>query len=185
MQVLRSQNYRHFGVVAPRSGCGTTFTAINLACGLARVENFRTMLVDLNQRAPAIHRQLDIEWNAPISDLLLGRVSSARYLRKISETLGVALNAVSSPTAADVLHGATAAETLLDMSLSLDTDVMIYDLPPMLEYDDLSAFAPNLDAVLLVANGTQTTAADILACEKQLAGRVPLLGVVLNEASRT
>ena len=53
---------------------------------------------------------------------------------------------------------------------------------PVLEYDDLTAFLPQVDGVLLVADGTQTTAAHLAACEKMLLGHTQLLGVVLNRA---
>jgi len=70
------------------------------------------------------------------------------------------------------------------MTESLQPDVVLYDLPPVLAYDDLAAFLPQVDGVLLVADGTQTTASQIVACEKILNGQTRLLGVILNRASR-
>jgi Mrp family chromosome partitioning ATPase len=62
---------------------------------------------------------------------------------------------------------------------------VIYDMPPMLAFDDVSAFLPHLDGVLLVSDGTQTTARQLTECEQMLGGQVPLLGVVLNRARRS
>jgi translation initiation factor IF-2 len=39
-----------------------------------------------------------------------------------------------------------------------------------------------LETVLLVADGTKTTAEDLRACERLFEGRIPLMGVVLNRA---
>lgn len=59
---------------------------------------------------------------------------------------------------------------------------MVIDMPPALGNDDVISMLPRLDAVLLVADGTRTTAEDIRACERLFEGRVPLMGVVLNRA---
>ncbi|HHC28947.1 MAG TPA: exopolysaccharide biosynthesis protein [Rhodobacterales bacterium] len=184
LQVLRSEGWKRIGVVAPHAGCGTTFTAINLACGLARVEQFRTLLVDLNQRAPGLHKALDLPWRGNIADLLEGDYHAAQYARAYSDTLALLLNAATSPASADLLHRARTAVMLEDIYLSLDPGVVVFDLPPLLDYDDLSAFAPNLDAVLLVASAETTTSAEILDCERKLSGHVPLLGVVLNKTKQ-
>ena len=59
---------------------------------------------------------------------------------------------------------------------------LIYDLPPALVSDDVVAMIPHIDAVLLVVDGTRSTAADIKATERLFDGKVPLMGVVLNKA---
>ena len=51
-----------------------------------------------------------------------------------------------------------------------------------MEHDDLSAFLPQLDGVLLISDGTQTMARHLRECERMLEGQVPLLGIVLNRA---
>ena len=61
-------------------------------------------------------------------------------------------------------------------------DVALFDLPPVLHNDDVAAFLPQVDGVLLVSDGSQTTARHLKACEKMLAGHTQLLGVVLNRA---
>ena len=66
----------------------------------------------------------------------------------------------------------------------MNPDQVLFDLPPVLGYDDFSAFLPRVDAVLLVADATRTTAAHIAACEDVINGHSQLLGVVLNRARR-
>ena len=51
-----------------------------------------------------------------------------------------------------------------------------------LECDDMLALSAQVDAVLLVTDGTRTTAAEIAACERMFENRIPLLAVVLNRA---
>ncbi len=73
---------------------------------------------------------------------------------------------------------------ILGMRPVLQPELILYDMPAMLAYDDMAAFTPQLDAVLLVSDGTKTMSRDLAECERRLDGRVPLLGVVLNRARR-
>ena len=45
-----------------------------------------------------------------------------------------------------------------------------------------AAFLPQVDGVLLVADGTRTVAEEIAACERVLDGQTQVLGVILNRA---
>ena len=79
-----------------------------------------------------------------------------------------------------MLHSKRTGEVLDNMIGTLFPDIVLYDLPPMLEYDDLQAFLPQLDGVLLVADATRTVASQIEECERRLEGKASLLGVILN-----
>ena len=61
-------------------------------------------------------------------------------------------------------------------------NVVIFDLPPMLTGDDVLAFLPNVDGVLLVVGGGETRAREIEECERLMADHTNFLGVVLNKA---
>jgi Mrp family chromosome partitioning ATPase len=60
--------------------------------------------------------------------------------------------------------------------------LVVIDAPPVLMSDDVLALLPQLDAVLLIVDGTKTTAAEVRACERLFDGQCPLMGVVLNRA---
>lgn len=184
LQALQTEGWRRVAVVAPTSGCGTTFSAINLAYGLARIPDCRTLLMDLNQRDPGLNSALGINWPTPISRLLSGDMPVNRQIVKCSESLAVGLNGVRSASAAELLHQRRTSDVLEQMIDGLEPDVVLYDMPAMLEYDDLMAFLPNVDCVLLIADAEKTSADDILECEKKLSGNVPLLGVALNKTAR-
>ena len=104
---------------------------------------------------------------------------------RASDSLVLGLTDAPFAQAAEVFHDPVAELVLEDMFEALRPDLVIYDLPPALEYDDLAAVLPLVDGVLLVSDGTETTAADIAACERILEGQAPLLGVVLNRARST
>ena len=180
MQALRQQGWSRIAVAAPTTGCGATFTAVNLALSLARVPGSRSVLVDLDQRNPGVAKALGLqgEWN--ISEFLSGRCLPEEHMVRCSDTLALALNTQVNRNASEQLHDDVTVAVLEDTEEELAADVILYDLPAMLEYDDLAAFLPQVDGVLLVSDGTQTTKNHIVECERILEGQTPLLGVVLN-----
>lgn len=180
MQALRQHGWTRIAVVAPTTGCGATFTAVNLALSLARVKGSRSVLVDLDQRKPGVAAALGLQGDWPIRDFLAGRCLPEEHMIRCSATLALALNTETNIDASEQLHDDVTAAVLEDAEEELAPDVVLYDLPAMLEYDDPAAFLPQVDGVLLVADGTQTTQAQIEECERILDGQAQLLGVVLN-----
>ena len=73
-------------------------------------------------------------------------------------------------------------DALKAMEAAYDPDVIIYDLPPLLPNDDAIGFLPHLDCVLLVTAGDMTRQNDVLRCERLLAGKTNLFGILLNKA---
>jgi MinD-like ATPase involved in chromosome partitioning or flagellar assembly len=111
-----------------------------------------------------------------------GSVAMADHMVRCGETLALGLNSGPHADAAETLQDPATIRTLERMHAALQPEIVIYDMSPMLAYDDVSAFLPQLDGVLLVSDGTQTTARQLTECERMLDGQVPLVGVVLNRA---
>jgi Mrp family chromosome partitioning ATPase len=88
--------------------------------------------------------------------------------------------AITSPT-----PGCGKTFTALNLAFSLanqqDCKTLLLDLPPMLAADDVLAFLPNVDCVILVAAAEQSTLSDVDVCEQTLAEKTDVLGVVLNK----
>lgn len=182
LQALKDNGWHRIAIAAPTHGCGSTFTAVNLAQSLARVPGSRNVLMDLNHRTPGVAAALDIEQPGDMRGFLRGEVAMDHHLVRVSKTLALGLTGDSDADAAELLLDARTGETLSKMSKALRPDVVMYDLPPILAYDDLAAFLPQVDGVLLVADGTQTEASHLTACEEILEGQTPILGVILNRA---
>lgn len=179
-QALRRHGWSRIAIVAPTTSCGATFTAVNLALSLARVPGSRTVLVDLDQRKPGVAEALGLCGDWPIGEFLMGRRLMEEHMIRCSDTLALALNTQVYENASEHLHDEVACAVLEDTLEELSPDVVLYDLPAMLEYDDLAAFLPQVDGVLLIADGTRTTKTQIVECERILEGQTQLLGVVLN-----
>lgn len=172
----------NIAITAPTRGCGTTFTALNLALSLSRIAGSRTVLMDLNLREPALDRALDLTAPGEIRDFLSGDARIEDHVQRVSDTLALGLNARPDMDAAETLQHPALSRTLDQMRAALRPDLVIYDMPAMLGHDDVSAFLPQLDGILLVSDGSQTMGRQLVECEQMLDGQVPLLGVVLNRA---
>ncbi len=182
LQALRDNSWSRIAVASPSPGCGATFTAVNLAQSLARIPGSRTVLMDINHRTPGIAAMLGMEGAYDMRAYLAGDVPLEAHLERASETLAIGLTSGLIQNPAEILLDERCGATLDHMTRTLRPGVVIYDLPPILAYDDLAAFLPQVDGVLLVADGTQTQARHIEACEKILEGQTQVLGIVLNQA---
>ncbi|MFC3117432.1 CpsD/CapB family tyrosine-protein kinase [Jhaorihella thermophila] len=185
LQVLRENGWRRMAVTAPRSGNGATFTAVNLALSLARIPRSRTLLIDLNLRAPGIASILGVAPTGDMPKFLAGELTVRDQFLRMGDTLALALASGPDRDAAERLHDRRSVASVDRAVAALRPDVTVIDLPPMLEHDDATAFMPQVDGVLLVADATQTTAEDIASCERLIDGQAALLGVVLNRARRS
>ncbi len=182
---LRARGWKRVAVTAPLSGCGSTFSAVNLALSLARVPGSRTVLMDLNFRHPGVAQAMGIQAAADMGAFLSGDIQMEDQLLRPLPSLAVGLNSAKDQNAAEILHSRSCSAAVDDLMLRSGADTALFDLPPVLEHDDTAAFLPQVDGVLLISDGTSSTAAHLAACEKMLAGHTELLGVVLNRARKS
>lgn len=180
--VFAKKGWTRLGISSPGKGCGKTFTAANLALSLSRQSDCRTLLVDMDLRAPSLARTLGVPVETPMAELLRGEVEPTDFLLCHNKNLALALNPKKVRDAAEMILSTSTASTLDKMHDLLAPDVVIYDLPPMLACADVMGFLPQLDCVLLVVGGGKTRASDVTECERLLGDQTQLLGVILNEA---
>jgi Mrp family chromosome partitioning ATPase len=182
LQTMRANSWSRVAIASPTHGCGSTFMAVNLAQSLARIPGSRTVLMDVNHRTPGVAGMLDVDIAGDMRGYLRGEVPLKQHLMRTSETLALGLTSGAQVNAAEIFLDRRCGETLNHMTKALRPDVVLYDLPPILVYDDLAAFLPQVDGVLLVADGTQTTASQITACKGIIEEQSKLLGISLNRA---
>ncbi len=182
LQGVRSKDMKRVAVSAPASGNGTTFTAVNLARALSRVPGCKTVLLDLNLRSPGIADMIGVAAEGNTDEFLTGEISFFQHVVRYNEGLALGLSRSARPNASDLLQSGLVAGAVDEMIHLLKPDVLLLDLPPVLEYDDLSAVLPHVDGVLLVADATSTQTRDIEECERLIKKRSKLMGVVLNRS---
>ncbi len=189
LQPMRERGWRRIAITSPTPDCGKTFTAANLALTLSRIDNFRTVLMDMDLRKSSLHRVLGVRDPGSMGDYLRGLVATEAHFRvpernrlHIGDNLAVAFNGRREDFASELMQDPLTEEVLEQMEEDLAPDIVLFDLPPVLTNDDVIAFRAQYDAVLVVAAGGATRAEELRLVERQLGEDKPILGVVLNRA---
>jgi len=189
VQAMRDHGWTRIGITSPNAGNGKSFTAINLAISLSRLSDLRTALIDLDLRRPGLARILGLRDMPATADFLRGEIDAETYLSifapnmlNIGDRLALGINGRTDPYAAELLQNPGTADVLSRMQADLQADLILYDLPPALAMDDVLAFRPHLDCVLLVVGGGETRARDVREVQRRLGDELPILGVVMNKA---
>jgi len=192
LQALSDNGWSRVAITSPTKDCGKTFTAANLAISLARQENCRTLLMDLDMRRPSLHKVMGVENPGSIGDMLRGVQPADQHLHRLGDNdfhaghnIAFGFNEVIEPFAAELLQDPRAEQIMTDIQQTYQPDVVLYDLPPALYYDDVIAFRPQFDGVLLVLGGGLSTEKEVREVERRLGDSTPLLGMVLNKAENT
>lgn len=188
MNALSDNGWRRVAITSPTADCGKTFTAVNLAIALSRYDSCRTVLLDMDMRRPGDMAQM-LGARAPGSMARFLRGASAvdthlmrmgQNLLNIGANLAIGLNDRVESYASEILKHTETARVLDRMTSDLQPDIVLYDLPSVLEHDDVLVFREHIDAVLLVSGGGTTTSEQLQEVMRRLGEGTPLLGVVLN-----
>lgn len=182
IQELAERGWTRIAITSPTPGCGKSFVAANLALSLSRLDETRTVLMDLDLRGPNMADMLGVTPLDHMQDYLAGRIEPEDFLIKVRENLALGLCDQPIENASEMLQESMTSYVLDEMQELLCPDVVLIDLPPALSHDDVLAVLPNVDAVLLVVGGGMSTADDIARVEQFIGKVKPLLGVVLNKA---
>ncbi|MFN4098610.1 MAG: CpsD/CapB family tyrosine-protein kinase [Pararhodobacter sp.] len=182
LRVMAEKGWRRIGITSPARGAGRSFVAAGLAASIARLDTLRVLLIDADLEDPGLARLLGLDASGPLEALLRGETAPEDHLCRIGASLALALNAAPVRQAAERMMTPEALQALKAMIDSVAPEVVIHDLPPLINDPVSPTLLPQLDAVLLVADGMRSTAKDILECERLLEGQVPLLGVLLNKS---
>jgi Mrp family chromosome partitioning ATPase len=182
LQTMATKKWTRLAITSPTHGCGKSFVAANLALSIARLPSCRTVLLDLELRDPQLAYLFGQTDAAPLIEFLMGEQPLESHFRRFGRNLALGLNGEMVPLSSELLQDPEFANAMGALRDLLQPDIVIFDTPPALVGDDVISLAEQVDAVLLVADGTRTSPEDLRACERLFEGRIPLLGVVLNRA---
>lgn len=181
LSACRKNNWKVVGITSPTPACGKTVTSINLAFSFARQKDTQTVLMDVDLRKPMVAENLGISTTHSMGRFLSGNEAVEDHFLSYGETLAIGTNNRRSLHSAEILQDSKASEAMEYLHKTLRPDIVIVDMPPMLATDDVIAFLPNVDAMLLVAAAGTTIMKDIDDCERELSERTNVMGVVLNK----
>ena len=183
---LEANQWHSFAVTGVTAGEGKSLTAINLAMALAQDTSTWVALIDLDLQRPRVAEYLGLRnthGEKGLSDYLQGNASFENivYCPEI-ERLAVIPNFSPVASSSEMLTSPRMSELMQALEAETPRRVLIFDMPPVLAADDVLAFSPQIDGLLLVvAEGT--TDRTSLRRAKEVLAEMNLLGVVLNRSA--
>ena len=180
LQRLRASKFNVIGITGAGPGEGKSLTALNLAYSLAQDVNHQVILADLDLRRPSVHEYLGLSPRYDLSDLLNG----SKQLKDVLvcpnvNRLAVLTNQTAYRDSSEILSSPEMANLIQEFRDLGPKTITIVDLPPVLASDDVIAFSPSVDALLLVVGQGICRREDLKEAQELLKDS-EVLGVVLN-----
>jgi Mrp family chromosome partitioning ATPase len=189
LQALKDNGWSRVAITSPTQGCGKSFSTVNLALALSRYERFRTVVMDMDMRHPSMARYMGVKGTPPMGDFLRGAVPVEQFLRKpgqnmlnIGDNIAFGFNGRTEGYVSELFHDPVTAAVIEQMIADVEPDITIYDMPPVLAQDDVIAFKPYFDCIMLVTAGGLTTPRHMKETVRRLGEDKPVVGVILNKA---
>jgi Mrp family chromosome partitioning ATPase len=179
---LEMNKWNSIAVSGMSVGEGKTLTALNLALALSQDVNTWVFLVDLDLQRPQVANYLGMSFEKGLSDYLLGKAELDQVVYNLqSERLGVIPNARAFQHSSEFLNSPRMSELLNALEREVPRRIVIFDMPPLLVSDDVLAFQPQFDSLLLVVSEGKSGRA-MLRGAKEVLSEMNLLGVALNRS---
>ncbi len=180
LRFMESKGGRMLAITSPRHGEGKSFITVNLGLSIALDLKQTVLLADLDLRHPTLHRLLGAAPRAGLADHLLKGVALSDCLIRLPFDRMSLLGAGTSLDCSSELLASPPMRALAEEMKTRYADRLILcDMPPMLEQDDMLAFLPQVDAVLLVVRDGVTRLDDLNLC-LHLLSEAGVAGIVLN-----
>lgn len=180
LQMLRQNDWTSIAITSPTRGCGKSIVALNLAFSLAHQLDCRTILLDLDLKYPSIAQLTGVTDPASMEAFLRRETDVHHLLQRFGDNLAIGANNRPVRFSAELLQNGDTKQIMVDLRARMKPDVLLFDMTAMLHCDDVTAFLPNVDGVIIVAGAEQSTFEELEACERQLAEKTNILGIVLN-----
>lgn len=183
VQRMRANGWSSLAVTSLGENNGKTLTSINLAISMAREVNHTVLLVDLDLRRPSVVRYFTDETLPGLSDYLLHGTPIEQLLFNPGiERLVVLPGNEPIANSSELLSSPAMVNLIRDLTTRYKSRLVILDMPVLSGTDDVMAFAPHTDAVLLVVEEGQTLRDELSQVPELLHG-TKLIGTVLNKSS--
>jgi capsular exopolysaccharide synthesis family protein len=183
LQPFKENDWNTLAVTSPGASSGKTLTAINLAISIAREVDYTVLLVDANLRHPWMVEQLGLEHRKGLSEYLTDDMPLAELLLRPARVERLVILPGGKPlsNSAEMLNSPKMIRLADEMKSRYQSRIIIYDLPPVLTSSDTLAFAPHVDAALLVVEDGVTQKSELEQTIEMLSV-TNIVGTVLNKA---
>jgi len=183
LQRLNENDWNVLAVTSPGSGEGKSLTALNLAASIAMEIDHTVLLVDANLRHPSLHEHLELLAGPGLNDYLTKDAPLGELLvhPKGIDHLTFLPAGAAMLNSAEMLNSPKMTHLVDELKNRYAGRVIVFDLPPVLSAADALAFAPYVDAALLVVEEGKTSRREVEHAIDLLSG-TNVLGTVLNKA---
>ena len=183
-QEMKANSWNTVAVTSPATGAGKTLTAINLSISIAGDLSHTALLIDGDLRHPTVHKYFGYEPEYGLGDHLFDDVPLSDILfHPDMDRLTVLPGKDPIDESAEMLASPKIVSMLSEVRSRYSDRIVVVDVAPVLSMDDVLALAPNIDCVLMVAEAGETSRDDLAQALEMLDG-VPIVGTVLNKASK-
>lgn len=185
LRIMRENGWRTVAVTSPGPNCGKSTLIANLAFSFAHQPDTRTVVMDLDLRRPSLARLLGLPGQGSMAEVMTGATPIEDNFLRYGDTLALSTPGHSVGNPSEVLNSRTASVTMKRIEAIFAPEVILCDMPPVMRADDVMAFLPNVDCVLLVAAAEESKMADIDRCERELGAHTNVMGVIVNKCRYT
>jgi len=184
LQKMRSNNWQTLAITSPTAGEGKSLVASNLAVAMAMELNQTVLLVDMDLRHPRLNDYFNLNAEVGLKDYLEGNLNLADVLVNPGIKRMVMLPGVGrAEDSAELLSSPKMSHLVSDLKSQYDSRMIIFDMPPVLQTDDVLLASKYIDCMLLVLEDGKNKEAEIVKTMQLLEGN-NLLGTVLNKAEK-
>lgn len=183
LQIFREHDWNTLAITSPGISAGKTLTAINLAISIAREVDYTVLLVDANLQQPDMLGHFGMSQRKGLSDYLTSDIPLSELLVKpgIVEHLVILPGGQPLANSSEMLSSPKMGLLVEEVKARYPSRIVIFDLPPLLTSSDTLAFAPQVDAALLVVEDGVTRKEELTRAV-DLLSVTNIVGTVLNKA---
>jgi len=161
-------------------GEGKTLTAVNLALTFAKEFNHTVLLVDCDLRQQQVHRVLGVNSERGLIDALMdSRPLQELIIWPCIEKLTFISGGRTISDTSEILSSTKMKALVNEIKSRYHDRYIFFDVPPALSVADALAFAPLVDAILMVVQADKTSIQDVKKAV-DLFPKEKFLGFVLN-----
>lgn len=182
LQKMRQNDWQSIAITSPTAGEGKSLVSANLAVAVAMELNQTVLLVDMDLRNPSIAKYFGLNVDAGLKEYL----QEDLYLHHVLVNPGIERLVVlpgvgRAEDSAELLSSPKMASLVKDIKSQYNSRVIIFDVPPLLQTDDVLLSTNYFDCTLLVLEDGKNNEANIKKSLQLLEG-THLIGTVMNKA---
>ena len=183
MRRMQDHGWRTLLITSALAGEGKSLTTINLAITFAKELHRTVLLVDADLRRQNIHKCLGYKSNAGLADYLVNDAPLQELITRPGiEKLSIISGGQTVRDSTEIISSQKMGLLMDEMKNRYKDRFIIFDSPPILTCPDTIAFAPLVDAVVMVVEADKTSAEDVKKANILLPAE-KFLGFILNKSN--